>query len=51
LVISIEYLFISLLYMSADADQTPPIQRDKYQCRTDTAIFSWWWTHEWPKHV
>ena len=22
------------------ADQTPPIQNDKYQCRIDTAIFS-----------
>ena len=33
------------------ADQTLPIQSDKYKCRTDTAIFSWWWTHGCPKHV
>jgi len=24
------------------ADQSPSIQSDKYQCRIDTAIFSWW---------
>ena len=33
------------------ADQTPPIQSDKYQCRIDTAIFSWWWAHGCPKHI
>ena len=33
------------------ADQTPPIQSDKYQCRIDTAIFSWRWAHGLPKHV
>ena len=33
------------------ADQTPHIQSDKYQCRIDTAIYSWWWTHWCPKHV
>jgi len=33
------------------ADRSPPIQSDKYQCRIDTAIFSWWWAHGWPKHV
>ena len=33
------------------ADQTPPIQSDKYQCRIDTVIFSWWWAHGCPKHV
>jgi len=33
------------------ADQTPPILSEKYQCRTDTAIFSWWWAHGCPKHV
>jgi len=27
------------------ADQTPPIQSDKYQCRIDTAIFFWWCAH------
>ena len=29
------------------ADQTPPTQSDKNQCRIDTKIFSWWC----PKHV
>jgi len=33
------------------ADQTPPIQSDKYQCRIDTVIFSWWWASGCPKHV
>ena len=33
------------------ADQTPPIQSDKHQCRVDTVIFSWWWAHGCPKHV
>jgi len=33
------------------ADQKPLIQSDKYQCRIDTAIFSWWWAHGYPKHV
>ena len=33
------------------ADQTPPIQSDKHQCRIDTVIFSWWWAHGCPKHV
>jgi len=33
------------------ADQTPTILSDKYQCRKDTAIFSWWWAHGCPKHV
>ena len=28
-----------------------PIQIDKHQCRIDTAIFSWWWAHGYPKHV
>jgi len=32
-------------------DQTPSIQSDKYKCRTDTVIFSWWWAHGCPKHV
>ena len=36
---------------SAAADQTPPIHSDKYQCRIDTVIFSWWWAHGSPKHV
>jgi len=30
------------------ADQTPHIQADKYQCRIDTVIFSWWWVHGCP---
>ena len=33
------------------ADHTPPIQSDKYQCRIDTVIFSWWWAHGCLKHV
>ena len=33
------------------ADQTPPIQSDKYQCRIDTVIFSWWWALGCPKHL
>jgi len=33
------------------ADQSPSIQSDKYQCRIDTAIFSYWWTRGCPKHV
>jgi len=33
------------------ADQTPPIQSDKYQCRIDTVIVSWWWAHYCPNHV
>ena len=33
------------------ADQTPPIQSDKYQCLIDKVIFSWWWAHRCPKHV
>ena len=24
---------------------------DKYQCRIDTVIFSWWWAHGCPEHV
>jgi len=32
-------------------DQTPPIQIDKGQCRTDTVISSWWWAHGRLKHV
>ena len=31
------------------ADQTPPIQSDKYQCSIDK--FSWWWARGCPKHV
>ena len=33
------------------ADQSPPTQSDKYQCRIDTVIFSWWWARGWPKRV
>ena len=33
------------------ADQTPPIQCDKYQLCMGTVIFSWWWAHGCPKHV
>jgi len=33
------------------ADRTPPIQSDKYQCRIDAVIFSWWWAQGYPKHV
>ena len=32
------------------ADQKPPIQSDKHQCRIDSN-FSWWWAHGCPKHV
>jgi len=32
-------------------DQTSPIQSDKYQCRIDTVISSWWWSHGCAKHV
>ena len=32
------------------AEQTQPIQSDKYQCRIDTVIFPWWWAHGCPKH-
>ena len=32
-------------------DQMPSIHNGKYQCRKDTIIFSWWWTHGCPKHV
>ena len=41
----------SWLEWTQPTDQTPPIQSDKYQCRKDTAIFSWWWEHGCPKHV
>ena len=30
---------------------TPPIQNNKYKCRIDTVISSWWWAHGCPKHV
>ena len=33
------------------ASATPPVQSDKYQCRIDTVIFSWWWAHGCPKYV
>jgi len=33
------------------ADQTPSTLSDKYQCRRETTIFSWLWSHECPKHV
>ena len=33
------------------ADRKLPIQSDKYQCRIDTILFSWWWAHRGPKHV
>jgi len=33
------------------ADQTPPIQSDKYQCRIGTVIFYWLRAHGWPQHV
>ena len=33
------------------ADLTPTVQSDKHQCRVDTVISSWWWTHECTKHV
>jgi len=29
----------------------PPIQREKYQCCTDTVTFSWWWALGCLKHV
>ena len=35
----------------SNPEQSPPIQSDKYQCRIDTAIFSWWWARGCPKHV
>ena len=33
------------------ADHTPLVQSDKHQCRIDTVISSWWWTHGCPKHA
>jgi len=33
------------------AYQSPPTQSEKYKCRMDTAIFSWWWARECSKHV
>ena len=33
------------------ADQTPPTQSDKYQCRIDIVIFSWWRARGWLKYV
>jgi len=33
------------------ADHTPPIECDKYQCRKDTEIFSWWWAYGSLEHV
>jgi len=33
------------------ADQTPPIQSDKYHCHIDTVIFSFWWAYWCPKHI
>jgi len=33
------------------ADQSPPIQSEKYQCRIDTVTFSWWWARGCPKQV
>ena len=33
------------------ADQMPPIQSDKYQCRIGTAVFSYWRAYGCPKHV
>jgi len=42
----IETGFLQSCFSFQPADQTPPIQSDKYQCRLDTAIFSWWWTHD-----
>jgi hypothetical protein len=38
------------IHSTPPADQTPPIQSDKYQCSIDTVIFSWWWAHGCPKH-
>jgi len=33
------------------ADQAPPIQSDKWQCRIYTAIFSWRWALCCSKHA
>ena len=48
--VSIQHWYLSLCkcgvwsagwFSIQPADQTPPIQSDKYQCRIDTVIFSW----------
>ena len=44
-------VFVILYGWRLVADQTPPIQSDKYQCRTDTVNFSWWCARGCPKHV
>jgi len=54
--VSIRHWYLSLCMCGVwsaiqPAEQTAPIQSDKYQCRLDTEIFSWWWTHGCPKHV
>jgi len=49
--VSMRHWYLSLCMGGVwSADQTPPIQSDKYQCRIDTLIFSWWWSCECPKH-
>jgi len=50
--VSMRHRYLSLCMGGVwSSDQTPPIQSDKYQCRIDTAIFSWWWAHGWPKNL
>ena len=50
--VSMRHWYLSLFVDGVwSADQTPPIQSDKYQCRRDTVIFSWWWADRCPKHV
>ena len=58
--VSMRHWYLSLVWVVSGllvglkiqpADQTPPIQSGKYQCRIDTVIFSWWWAHGYPKHL
>ena len=50
--ISLRHWYLSLcMFGVLSADQTPHIHSDKYKCRIDTVIFSWWLALECPKHV
>ena len=50
--LSMRHWYLSLcMGRVCSADQTPPIQSDKYQCRMAIVIFSWWWAHGCPKNV
>jgi hypothetical protein len=46
-----QHWYLSLCMGGNWSDQSPHIQSDKYQCRIDTAILSWWWARGCPKHV